>query len=419
MKKKIGLFLALIMTFSILVGCTSEQVSFVNELNKLEAWEAASLKQSIVMAVGVDNEIINFSADVTAYTNTKDQTSTIDMKIVCDEFDFDIPVKMYIDKEKVYINKDYFKALASIDGSSSAKINKLNAEYIMLDVNGNGEWAGLIDQLTVASSKPANFSTKLLQDIATEIGLNIPIAKENNTYKVNLTSDQLVDLGKNIIDTSISKLDKLNTTYKLGLSQVEINDIRTSYNSQKMELEQSLPEIKEMVQGSSFDMVYTFEEAKVKQTASLVLKVQDTFNMTMKMSAETTKEDPKTIEMPKSAVTMTFEDISELFTPSILTINVAAGNYKDLAGNTKAIKTIKEKGKVYLPLKQVLSEFGYQVSYDQKAKKVYAMINNEKVIFSTLTKNGVAYVSVDELFSKKYFTGYSMDNNIIQISLAN
>ena len=100
-------------------------------------------------------------------------------------------------------------------------------------------------------------------------------------------------------------------------------------------------------------------------------------------------------------------------TPNTLNIDVKAGTYVSSGGNTKSIKIIKENGKTYLPLKQVLAEFGYQANYDQKAKKVYAVINNNKINFTTITKNGVAYIAVNELLSEDYIDGYNLDDEIV------
>lgn len=416
MKKKICLFLALILTLSILLaGCTSEQVGLLNELKKIESWEAASIKQSMTITISADDETVTVTADVTGFTNLKDGTSKLDMTMKCKELNMNIPVKMYIDKDKIYINKEYFAALAQLSETDTTKLNKLKADYIVLDLNAD-DTLGLTNQLgTVTNLTSADATYKLIQNLSTDIGLDVPVTKEGNAYRIKLTSDELVDVAKKVVDTSISNLDKLNTTYKLGLKKEEINEIIKEYNSQKAEIAELLPEVKQMLQGSYFDMTYKFEESKTTQNAKLVIKAQDLFNLSMDMNVESVKEEAKSIVIPENAVVMSLEDIAELFTsytPSSLTINTKAGNYVSSNGTTKTIKIIKEKGKTYLPLKQVLAEFGYQASYDQKAKKVYTVINNNTVTFNTITKNGVSYIAVDELLSNNYFDGYNMDDTI-------
>lgn len=428
MKKKIGLFLALVLTLSmVLAGCTSEQVGLLNEMKKIEAWEASSIKQSMTMTIDVENEKATITADVTGFTNLKDATSSLDMTMKCKELNMNIPVKMYINKDKVYINKEYFAALAQLSGADVAKINKLSADYIILDLNAGNDVLGLTNQLgTMTNLTSTDATYKLLQNISTDIGLNVPVTKEGNTYKIKLTSDQLVDIAKNVINTSVANLDKLNTTYKLGLSKEEINEFVKGYNSQKAEIEEALPEVKQILKGSYFDMTYKFEESKVTQDAKLVIKAEGIFNLSMDMSVQSVKEEPKNITMPANAVVMSINDITELFnssytfntsyvpnTPNTLNIDVKAGTYVSSGGNTKSIKIIKENGKTYLPLKQVLAEFGYQANYDQKAKKVYAVINNNKINFTTITKNGVSYIAVNELLSEDYIDGYNLDDEIV------
>lgn len=419
-KKKKSLILVVIMILSILVGCTNEQASFLDELKQVGAWEATSFKVAMDMTLNEGKEKLNIKIEANTLLNTKDQTAYIDMVIKCNAFNYDIPIKMYIDNQKIYMNKEYFKALALIDGSSVSKINKLSAQYIILDANETSEWSRLINQaLTVVNSNPTNFTYTLIQDISTDIGSYVPVTKENNTYIVNLSSDQFLDLIVNIVDTSLSNLNKLNVTYKLGIPQLIVARITEDYKQIK-KFEEPWAAIKNDIRGSYFNMTYAFEEDRAKETANMVISIPDeAINMSLNISAEMDKEDPEAIQMPQNAVTMSYDDISELFTPYTITVDIKSGTYTSIDDTTKQIKTIIEKDKVYLPLKQILSEFEGQVSYDPQSKKIYAILNKETVTFNTLTKNGVAYVSTDELFSKKYFKGYFFDDNIIEIWTTN
>lgn len=415
MKKKISVLITLVLVLSMFIGCTSNQIGLLDEIKKTESWEASSTKLSMDMSLEIYGESIDVSIQGTGFSNIKDQTASVDMVVKSKDYNLNIPVKMYVNKNKIYINKEYFSALADISGAPAIKINALNADYIMIDMASDAEYSELLTSLElVANSTSSDITNKLMQDIATDVGLDIPITKEGNTYKITLTSDQLVDVTKKVVDTSVSKLGELNKKYKLGLNKSQIDEVVKGYNSIKPELDEMLPEIKKMVQGSYLDFAYTVEEDKVKETAKMVFKAEDVFNLSLNMSAESAKEEPKAIAFPEKVITLSLDKLEDLFVPSSITINVSSGTYVTANGSTKQIKVIKEKGKVYLPIKQVLAEFGYQVAYDQKAKKVYVTINNQKVIFNTITKNGVAYVTLDELVGKNYFDGY-LENNLITL----
>lgn len=214
-KRKISLLLAVIMMFSVLTGCTPNELGYLNlsrEINKLVQYEFKSSTQiEISKVVTYTDKDTKIDLDISGEANVEDLGSmylNMDIKLNINGAENEKPIKVLMTDNKFYISKNSLleavKLQETLSGESDYSRNVVeklleelkDTEYIMLadmsDVYGNIK-TGKSGYTEIYDSARAyleaafkNFDSKL-------------VTKTSKGYAVDLTADSFADFIERLI----------------------------------------------------------------------------------------------------------------------------------------------------------------------------------------------------------------------------
>ncbi len=391
MKRKI---IAIVMTLLMLlgtVGCSTEGLNLYEEMKKTSAWEYAETKGNVLVTAEVQGEKFELGADFSGYANTKETQAYIEMninKVKLSDSAVGIkmsPVKMYVDKQTIYISKTYFTDLMQLSGEPiSEALKAIDAEYIGIDLSAD-------TQVTVLDQEKA---TQLIETLFKGFQVKLPITQSGRTYTIELDADQMVDLSVQFIKEAINNIDEINKFSDTGMTQKDIDE-----NKEEIELSltQGKEMVKPMIKGSRAMLKYSFEDNLYKENMDVAIKFafgEEKINLNMVVNADSIKVTKKDFKLPTSKVIYTIEELMGMLvtmkTGSALTLDARIVQ----VSLDQVITKNKEK---YIPLRDTMSQLGLKVNYDAKTKKSTIIGNHEEISINTITEKGISYIALSEL----------------------
>lgn len=305
--RKILLVTLLIISMLAMVGFTSVEASYWEEMKELYKWDAMEGESEAELDISIPDMDIDcqYKIYINSQSNLDDFSSYSEIKVEDVQGQLNIPViEMYTYGSDLYINKEAVLSFLSAIGMTEGV--EIEEEYIMLESGQND-----ID----IDSNMLNDVIELIDKM--DLGVDFNMEKEGNTYTLTLESDELIDLLDAYIRYIIGNIDQLPDSLTQG-QEIEI----TEEEKQKALEEYSVfvDEYKDLarsfIKGSKFYMQSTFEEGKYSENSQLDVKTP-MGGLNMNVVSTTFKSETSGFELPTSVMKITAEELEQLIMDKI------------------------------------------------------------------------------------------------------
>ncbi|WP_455258174.1 copper amine oxidase N-terminal domain-containing protein [Peptoniphilus asaccharolyticus] len=404
MKKRILSIVMMLAVVMSLVGCTPNVAAYLEKTKEVQNWEGSKISgqaevkvsfkdeqgkaQEVKMPMtvsgvseGKEKAEVKVSMDMTAIKKMAPAEEAEEaMKMIPDKFE----MHMFVDGSKIYINKDYFKAMAM--GNKEALAN-IKEDYILLSTDEENSVAMMPQKAVMEYVNSAEFNADIMSILNKALEGYKPVVDmkvEGNKFTYEATSDQMAQEIINSVTTIVANWDKVSgDIYKLankmeaGVDEATIKEAVKEFK--KDDFAKSVNEAKETIKGSSLKSSIDFKEGKYLQEMVLDLKVKDMFNMVMTMKSEAVKDDSVKVMIPKSVKKLTSEEYMDLIFHMDKTpiINVRV-NAEDLVFEDQQ-PTIVE-GRTLVPFRALLEKLGAKVEWNEKTQTVTATKADKTIV---------------------------------------
>lgn len=397
MKKLWALILSLCMLIAF-TGCSGVQKELLDAMNKTNSWEAIEITQTGNISVAFMGEKKTIGMTSQGYTNSKDLTGYVTTKMSDPSGEMLLPeMEMYIDGGKTYINKNYFEQTCTLSGMPvPRKLAAMDADYIGLaDIN-----SAMGNVTSMMGTTDFNAKTyELYEKIGKEMGIDLAVKKEGNSYIIELDGKMLGDMIAKFMDPKnmMKYLEIMKDTLGIDLTAFvgEIEEIDV------VQLQESIDLIKELLVQSTMKVKYTITDKEFKQDIQMNLILGEDMNMSMDLVSTSKKVAPKEVKMPEKKVELSMEEYMGLMTPNGVLVDLTTGKIMNMAqGMTqevKTIKVIKEAEEIYVPFKAVVTELGHEIDYNEETKEAILIQDGKDVVVKVVLKGNTSYVSLTEL----------------------
>jgi len=331
--KRLLLITLLIICMLPIVGFASAGASYWQDMKQIYEWNAMESKSEAELNLLIPDMDIDYQFKV--YVNSKssldDFGSYSEIKIEDVKGNLNIPViKMYTDGSDIYINKEVVLALLSAIGMADDV--EIKEEYVMLkndQVDVDIDFKNLLNDML-------GFIDKI------DLGVDLNMEKEGNTYTLTVESDELVDLLDAYIRYVIENIDELPDSLLQGqeivLTEAEKQEALKEYNAF---VSQYKDIAKMFIKGSKFYMQCTFEKDKYTEDSQLDIKTP-LGSLNMNTVSTTSKLEAAGFELPTSVMVITTTELGELIASKI--VGVTDGGLKAVIGLDGAYVKFSESG---------------------------------------------------------------------------
>lgn len=410
MKRKLIAVIMMVLMLLGTVGCSTEGLNLYQEMEKVGKWEYVETKGKVLVSAQMQGEKVTLGADFKGYSNTKQTQAYIEMNInevqlgsegINVDFSADkiSPVKMYLDKQTLYISKTYFTDLLAMSGSPVPEaLAAVEAEYIGLDLSSQGQ-AMLFDYEQAMQLNKVLFENS---------NVKLPVKQTGRSYTIDLNDSQIVDLGVAFFREVFAKMDTINEVMDTGLSQEEIAMAQE-------EIEQMLLEGKEMVKpmiaGSSAKVKYTFSDTAYQEDMNIAFKIAfggETMLLDLSIQTDSQKIASKTFTLPASKQVYTLEEFFGL----MYSYGSNEQAYSMLVAEISPEELVVKGKQNYLPLRKVMEQLDVPLHYNATTKKIAIHIEGEEIVLNTIALKGVSYISIEDLQAIEYFMVIADENGV-------
>ena len=393
-RKMIAMLMASLMMLGA-TGCSTEGLNLYNEIEKADTWDYQEMKGDLAVSIQGEGKEVSLKADFTGYTSTQENQGYGDMTVteinVGDvKLETELsPVRLYVDKQTMYISKSYFTQLFEISGAPIPEaLSEIEAQYI--GFNGMEEVEkGKVDY---------NELNALVQELFKGSEIKLPVIQKGRTYTIELDSHQMADLSVQFIGEIMGKMNQMNTDDDTNLTAEEIE----AQNEEMLAaMEEGKQVIKPMIDGSQFKVVYDFKDNTYSQAIDMTLKVtpeDESVFINVSMDSQVAKANKREFEMPKSSVIYSLEEIAALLGEA------TSAEQIESVTRIEINQTITTNDETYVPLRQTMKDLGYDVKYDANTKKSVIAAYEEEAPVVTIIQNGVSYVALSELDELGFYT---------------
>lgn len=309
-KKIAALVMAGSLSVCALTGCSQESKNYFNEVEKTASWDGVDTKVDGAVVLNVAGQDLKFDFKGDGYINQADLKGKLNISLNSNNEEIKIPsIEMYLDNAVSYINKDYFTGAFTNNGLEvPSGIANIPAQYIGID---NGMDKNYYKMLSTQTGL-LDFQKDLLGDTQ----LEIPMTQKDREYTVNLNEEQISDLIKDIVNGVGSNLDKLNTTFNIGLDADKVKEIQTQLQSDMVKTQ--LNGIKDLIKGSTVTVVYKFEDDSLTSNINVDIKVKDMGSINITANGVNTKAEKKDVEIPLGRVKFTQKQYIDTMTQGLV-----------------------------------------------------------------------------------------------------
>ncbi|PHV69841.1 hypothetical protein CS063_13460 [Sporanaerobium hydrogeniformans] len=385
MKRRLMAFLTVIIMLFSMVGCSKEGLALMDEMNKVSSWEGENISATMTMAAEVQGMKMDMKLDIAGWVNATTLQGELEMNLKEIKLNGEAipgmklsPIKAYMDKQIVYISKSYFTELFGLVGAPvPEKLNAIQAEYIGIDT------ANQVLGIKPLDAKQAN---SLAMDLVKKTNVNVAIKQDKRNYTLEMNSDQLVDATIAFLNAALNNMDTINKIADTGMTQAEVDKEKESLQAYLL---LAKTQIKPMVSGSNLKVNYHFEDNKYASGLDMQIQVasgNEKVLASMKFDAVATKTEKKEFVLPKNVIKLSMEEYMALL-----------GSPVNQGATVEKKESITKGGVNYLPLRAVMSQLGFDVTYDKATQKTFIVISGQKIEANTLIQGGTAYISVAEL----------------------
>lgn len=293
----------LVISMLTMVGFTSVEAGYWEDMMEIYDWKAMEGQSEADLDISFPQMDLDYQFKIITNSQSSMEDLIAYSKITVEDLqgDLNIPViEMYVDGSDLYINKEAVLALLSAVGMEG--VLDIEEEYIMLE-NGQGD-------LDMDFNNIINDSLKLLEDM--DLGIDLNMEKEGDTYSLSLESDDLIDLVEGYFRYFVENVDNLPASLTQGqeiqITEEEKQEALEEFNnfiSQYKEM------VKALIAGSSFNMESTFGQDNYKENSQLIIKTP-MGSATINTEAVTSKLEEIAFDLPGSVKKITAEELEEL-----------------------------------------------------------------------------------------------------------
>lgn len=305
LKKTLAFIMTAALTVGTMAGCSQATLNYSTELAKTAKWKATTT--NIEGTVNIDALGVKEEIKITATGYKIDNQSYVDMKFTNSSGKFNIPeLKAYSDGTTSYINKSFYEGIYALNGETvPAGLASIKEEYIGIDSASSGMDMNQIKALT---SQP-DAIIELGKLVFGNSDLDIPFVQNGREYTINLDANQTVDLTAKAIKAVCNNLDNINNTFKLGLTDQDISQIKTSVNDASFDA--GLSEAKTALAGTTITSKEVFKDDSYTSELNMNLQVKDSGKISLVMKSKCDK-----ITLPTSRVQLTAEEFAKISAPA-------------------------------------------------------------------------------------------------------
>ena len=400
MRKKLFLVFSLAMTM-LLTACTPNMQAFLGVSQKLNAWEAT--KQSGKVKVEVEafdkaaNKKVKF--EVPAKFESLSQKEKAQMAL---EYDFSqlkklaqedksapkinfpdkFKVEIFVDGNKIYVDKDAFKTLSELAGK---KMN-IKEDYVLLDASEDKKEMDPSYDKLVEYSKSGEFTADLIKFTNQALKGFKPskdMEIKGNTYKYEASLEEILKDANKGLNLVAKNWDKASETLipmieKMGIKAPK-EDIKKAFDNYKAnDLTKALPLDEKALKGAKVE--YSLEvksDDEYNTEFNVKLIIPEIMTMDIESEANAKREKDAKIQMPTSFKKFSQADLMKLFgadnSPIILvSVDGKMVEFKDQEPVIKNSRTL-------IPFRGVLENLGAEVNWDQEKKMVTTSLGDKKI----------------------------------------
>ena len=449
MKKRSILMLVLLVLTLTLTACSPDGKEYLKAVDKVQSWEAIEQEGTVVINVKMPNldeiygiedeetaediassipENYKITMDIKGFTNNdvNNLTAKINMNMKDESGLFNFKdIEMLMNKDTIYLSRNYVEAMLSIDPSVKVELPE-NIKYFTMDSGLNSdEYAQMIKMYTNADFKGA------MLEIFEALGLNVDVKKDNNTYTIELTSNQILDLAgnafKNFTKNSNTVIDKIVKTGIVELDEEDIAMLKEEFSDfsedELKEIDSVIAEVKPYIEGSKFKTVETITDDKYDSKLDMTIAVKDFFNMDMTSDIKSKKAAPKVITFPKAEETKDYYEFIDEITPDYYIVDIDLEtktltdyNTEDFENMDKAILIRKFDNVEMYGFRTIFEALKFEVGYDKSAKKPYYVLDDKNVLLDLPIFENKAYISLKKMEELGLDVYYDEEFKYISIS---
>ncbi len=461
LKRKISLLIAVLMLFSMLTGCSVNELGYLNlsgEINNLKQYgfkTSTQVEISKMITGGEKNSKIDL--EISGDANIEDLNAmylNMDIKVKIDGKGNNEPVKLIIADNTIYVSKNVITEALRLqeefgeDEYSPLVVEKLlqelkDTDYIVIsemdDVYGSFSYK---EDYTVLVESAKEYLKSAFKGFDSKL-----ITKTSNGYTVELTAESAVTFVERLVkyisenkklvfDETIKYLEKIYAAIEIeGMEgSVEAAEVMAEFEGMREDFYAGIDEVAAYLEkGEQKEIVEMLDRSYIKnelykkgsvygQNIEGELVFDGIIAGNIKSKSEMTA---KTIKIGSVAgKTITIEELEDLYNVlenkynPVETIEVSWYSWYE-PGDEAEVSKYRADGKyswgyqsyvileerVYLPLRYIGETFGEDVQWDNEGRKAYVVRGSEKIDMTGVLVDGKTMVKVRD-FEK---LGYKID----------
>ena len=345
--KKFSIILLLLITMLVTTGFTTAEASYWEGMKEIYKWDALEGHSEIDLVISIPNVNQQYKLKLHSQSNLKDVISFTEIDVLDVSGKIELPIiKMYASGTDAYISRDAIVALLKSLGVKDQL--DIKEEFILLKNDQNSIQVN------------GNFLQDMIKFIEEmDLGIDLGMIKEGNTYTLTLDSNKIVDLFDAYIKYIINNMDKMPSGMfpeEMKLTEEQKLEALEQYNNM---IAPQLEMAKTFIAGSLYKQISIFEKDAYKEEAELFITspLVENMKIEVKMTSKTKRADGLNIKLPTSVMTIGAEELNNLiishFAPKNVTDAQSLLAIVDLEGNYAKLGREKiEEGKVKLYIKE-------------------------------------------------------------------
>ncbi len=334
-----------------------------------DEWVAMEGESEIKITLTVpEEEPMVFNVNLKSAGNLENMTAWMEIVITTDDPELEIPViHMITQGSDMYLNTEIVKFIAEKMEMGDAV--QIEEEYVMLQ---SGEGVPQVDK---------QYLLEILEFVeGMELDFEFDITKEDDTYTLNIDSDQLIDLFAAYMQFSLKNSAELmeltGQEMEVELTEEEMEQALAMYEEVFVPM---LETAREAIKGSYYKQVTTITDETYVEEGEFYL-TSPIGEMLLTMESTSNRLDDYTVEIPESVKVYTQEDLNNLIMGSMAFPeegrNLAAmidvdNNMYMIITETEVLEgeveiTISNEGLSYMSVKDAVEIFGLDMEPSEK-----------------------------------------------------
>ncbi len=359
--KKTLLIGLLVISMLAMVGFTPVEASYWQTMKEMYEWNGTEGETALEIKLAIPDMEKKYKVQIISKSNLKEFITYSEIHIEDVKEGKNIPtIKMYTNGSNIYLNKE--AAIAFVTATGFGETVEIAEDYVMLE----------------GSQNTVKFDSNILNDAiqfieGMDLGIDLGMKKDGDTFKLTLDSDQLIDLFDAYMRYVLTNMDKMPKSFmpeEIVISEEEKQEMLEQYDAFVTLYKDTA---KEFMKGSKFYQESTLANNKYSAKSEVLLKTP-MGELEVKTVGTSVKLDSANIELPSSVKKITEEELSSLILGQIMPdVDVDTGLKAIVELDGSYIKfgeldfeegniTLKiEEGKAYITAEDALELLGVEV----------------------------------------------------------